>query len=261
MSTNTSWLDALKVTLEEEPRRPREDSHEPRPSTMQKVQKPREEAGGEVVDIRTARAPRDGDERRLLAAGWRPKHGCGPLGITIWASPETGFYCSQEVALHRLDNPPPVSRTGERSHREAGATGRNSHRPIKTADLQEERATGRTGGEDDETALAGAETAAAAVVYVGDGYDVYIARKCKRGGWNLEASKWANPFKAPRDGSRHEIIEKYRRWITRGGGRHLLADLHELEGKRLGCWCAPKPCHGDVLLELLAERRRGRRRR
>ena len=24
----------------------------------------------------------------------------------------------------------------------------------------------------------------------------------------------------------------------------------ELKGKRLGCWCKPLPCHGDVLAEL-----------
>lgn len=42
------------------------------------------------------------DERRLLAAGWTPKERCGPLRLTIWAKPETGFYYCQEVALHRL---------------------------------------------------------------------------------------------------------------------------------------------------------------
>ena len=56
-----------------------------------------------VVDVNTARAPRDEDDRRLLAAGWSPKERCGPLRLTIWANPETGFYCSQEVALHRLN--------------------------------------------------------------------------------------------------------------------------------------------------------------
>jgi len=40
------------------------------------------------------------DERRLLAAGWTPKERCGPLELTICAHPETGFYYSQEVALH-----------------------------------------------------------------------------------------------------------------------------------------------------------------
>ncbi len=55
------------------------------------------------MDFDIARAARGEDERRLLAAGWSPKDRCGPLELTIWAAPETGFYCSQEVALHRLD--------------------------------------------------------------------------------------------------------------------------------------------------------------
>jgi hypothetical protein len=34
------------------------------------------------------------------------------------------------------------------------------------------------------------------------------------------------------------------------------AELAELKGKRLGCFCHPQPCHGDVLAELaeLADR-------
>lgn len=56
-----------------------------------------------VTDIRTARALWGEAEHRLLAAGWSPKERCGPLGLTIWANPKTGFYCSQEVALYRMD--------------------------------------------------------------------------------------------------------------------------------------------------------------
>lgn len=78
-------------------------------------------------------------------------------------------------------------------------------------------------------------------------YDVYIGRP----------SKWGNPF-TDRPGTKADIImssreaaiEAYREWITNGGGKHLLNDLHELKGKTLGCWCKPKSCHGDVLAEL-----------
>lgn len=66
-------------------------------------------------------------------------------------------------------------------------------------------------------------------------YDIYIGRP----------SKWGNPFKGPRK----EVIEKYRRWIL--SQRHLMESLDELKGKTLGCWCKPKPCHGDVLVELI----------
>jgi hypothetical protein len=30
----------------------------------------------------------------------------------------------------------------------------------------------------------------------------------------------------------------------------LLARVSELAGKRIGCWCKPAACHGDVLAEL-----------
>lgn len=70
-------------------------------------------------------------------------------------------------------------------------------------------------------------------------------------------SKWGNPFKIGRDGSREEVIAKYREWITKGDGEHLLADLDELRGMTMACFCAPAACHGDVLLELLGEKREG----
>jgi hypothetical protein len=31
----------------------------------------------------------------------------------------------------------------------------------------------------------------------------------------------------------------------------LMASLHELKDKRLGCWCKPKICHGDILVDLV----------
>lgn len=71
-------------------------------------------------------------------------------------------------------------------------------------------------------------------------YDVYIGRP----------SKWGNPFSIGKDGSRQEVIAKYRAWIASQPA--LLASLHELRGKTLGCWCAPNECHGDVLKELAA---------
>ena len=33
--------------------------------------------------------------------------------------------------------------------------------------------------------------------------------------------------------------------------RELLSCLGELKGKVLGCFCKPKACHGDVLVELV----------
>lgn len=79
-------------------------------------------------------------------------------------------------------------------------------------------------------------------------YDVYIGRAVPRFG--LAASKWGNPFvmKDDSEAERQRAIEAYREWIVEQP--KLMDSLHELKGKRLGCWCAPKDCHGDVLAEL-----------
>lgn len=71
-----------------------------------------------------------------------------------------------------------------------------------------------------------------------DKFDVYIGRP----------SKWGNPFIIGKDGSREDVIKKYREWIL--NQYDLLKDLQELKGKILGCFCAPQACHGDVLIEL-----------
>jgi len=68
--------------------------------------------------------------------------------------------------------------------------------------------------------------------------DVYVGRP----------SKWGNPYKVGRDGTREEVIEKYRAHIL--ASPELLAAIPELKGKVLGCWCKPQPCHGDILAEL-----------
>ena len=54
-----------------------------------------------------------------------------------------------------------------------------------------------------------------------------------------------------RDGTREEVIEKYRVWVLTQP--QILDTLHTLKGKRLGCFCKPKACHGDVLVSLLEE--------
>src|SRR5262249_41455073 len=60
--------------------------------------------------------------------------------------------------------------------------------------------------------------------------------------------KWGNPFVIGRDGTREEVVAKYRTHLL--GNPALLAALPELAGKHLVCWCAPEACHGDVLIEL-----------
>jgi hypothetical protein len=85
------------------------------------------------------------------------------------------------------------------------------------------------------------------VVHVKEPHDIYIGRP----------SIWGNPYTHIKDKktsakfitkTRDEAIYKYRLWIMEQP--HLLDKLHELKGKKLGCWCKPKSCHGDILLNL-----------
>jgi hypothetical protein len=79
-------------------------------------------------------------------------------------------------------------------------------------------------------------------------HDVYIGRP----------SKWANPwshrpsvFTVTRVKTRDEAIRRYKEWIVKQDG--LLACLHELRGKVLGCpGCNPdtQQCHGHILAQL-----------
>ena len=68
-------------------------------------------------------------------------------------------------------------------------------------------------------------------------FDVYIGRAGKG-----QDGKWGNPFST---GTREENINNFEEYLV--NNKELMQDLHELRGKRLGCFCKPKACHGDVL--------------
>ncbi len=72
-------------------------------------------------------------------------------------------------------------------------------------------------------------------------YDVYIGRP----------SFWGNPFEIGKDGNRYEVLIKYEDYLN--ANPEMLAKLKELDGKVLGCFCKPKPCHGDVLIKVRLE--------
>lgn len=62
-------------------------------------------------------------------------------------------------------------------------------------------------------------------------------------------SKWGNPYRLYADGSRGEVIALFKAHIEAAPA--FLEMIHrELKGKDLVCWCAPLPCHADVLLEI-----------
>jgi hypothetical protein len=65
-------------------------------------------------------------------------------------------------------------------------------------------------------------------------------------------SKFGNPYEIGRDGTREEVIQKYKKWLLYDDSCPVtFADLLQLKGKDLVCWCAPEPCHADVLLKYI----------
>ncbi len=69
-------------------------------------------------------------------------------------------------------------------------------------------------------------------------------------------SRWGNVYKIGRDGTRAGVLQLYREWLwfsDNGAFRQKVKE--QLRGKDLVCWCAPGPCHADVLLEVANESR------
>lgn len=93
--------------------------------------------------------------------------------------------------------------------------------------------------------------------------DVYIGRAVPRAGnpRYRRASMFANPYRVGRDAATSEgVLELYEAHVRRlvAEDPRLRLDLLDLEGKSLGCWCAPGPCHGHVLLRLIDEAKEGK---
>ena len=78
--------------------------------------------------------------------------------------------------------------------------------------------------------------------------NIYIGRQNDFNG--IKGSKWNNPFKLATYG-RSGCIDEFEKYLRKN--KELMSSLPELEGKTLGCWCAPEACHGDVLVKLFNE--------
>ncbi len=72
-------------------------------------------------------------------------------------------------------------------------------------------------------------------------------------------TKYGNPFHVPPTHQgrnteegwlfHNQAVGRYRKYLTRYPGL-IEAVQRELGGKDLVCWCAPLPCHADILLEV-----------
>jgi hypothetical protein len=81
-------------------------------------------------------------------------------------------------------------------------------------------------------------------------FDIYIGR-AGRG----EDGYFGNPFRTGSGISREDAVQKFQKYFTERiqkdseFKRRVLA----LKGKRLGCFCKPKGCHGDVIADWLTK--------
>jgi hypothetical protein len=82
-------------------------------------------------------------------------------------------------------------------------------------------------------------------------------RQCKEGviyigrGRGGNPTKWGNPFPLPKHPSEQDLVVCLLRYAWHVHDRRLYEDVHEdLAGKKLGCFCHPKRCHGDILARI-----------
>ena len=78
---------------------------------------------------------------------------------------------------------------------------------------------------------------------------------------NMKNEKWdvkvdrssvlGNPYRIGKDGTREEVIEKYKKYLW-----NCICVVDELnrigsmdDSTKLGCWCKPKACHAEVVLK------------
>jgi hypothetical protein len=68
-------------------------------------------------------------------------------------------------------------------------------------------------------------------------------------------SYWGNPYSMFAAGdSREEVIRKYKYdFDNEKFPKKEKSEVYKLAGKRLGCFCKPDACHGDVLADFLNE--------
>lgn len=93
--------------------------------------------------------------------------------------------------------------------------------------------------------------------WMNDENNIYVGRKgivfINKKRFPEKSSNFANPYKIGKDGTREEILIKYKNYIIDKlkNNEELKNELLSLKNKKLGCWCYPEMCHGNILLELI----------
>lgn len=80
-------------------------------------------------------------------------------------------------------------------------------------------------------------------------YDIYCGRANKWYGEPVD-STFCNPFVIGKDGSRQEVIEKFKQYAATN--KTIMNELYLIDDKTLGCYCnyPEEDCHCRILIEL-----------
>lgn len=60
---------------------------------------------------------------------------------------------------------------------------------------------------------------------------------------------WGNPIVLRFEKHREQVLRLYKLWLSRRDSFYLKRMDRELVGKILVCFCKPKACHGDIIVE------------
>ena len=85
---------------------------------------------------------------------------------------------------------------------------------------------------------------------------IYIGRNMSFYVKGADKSKWFNPYPVKKYGLK-KCLELFREYLIHN--TDLYNQLEELDGKILGCWCEKNKCHGDILIELLINKKLAKR--
>lgn len=65
----------------------------------------------------------------------------------------------------------------------------------------------------------------------------------------MRPSAFGNPYRIGRDGTRKQVLEKFKKYAERSGIlKHRIMSLPE--DAVLVCCCKPEDCHGDIIVEM-----------
>jgi Domain of unknown function (DUF4326) len=83
-----------------------------------------------------------------------------------------------------------------------------------------------------------------------ESFDVYIGR-AGRG----QDGYFGNPFRIGHEINREDAVQKFQKYFAERIGKdpEFKRRVFALKGKRLGCFCKPKACHGDVIAGWLSK--------